>query len=66
MSRLEQRLAKLEDGVRQDNTPISFELVFVSTDGKPVERFSMTDDGLVPMAAEADTVPSSGALTASC
>jgi hypothetical protein len=47
MSRLEQRLTKLEDGVRQDDTPISLELVFVSTDGTPSARFRLTDDGLV-------------------
>lgn len=54
MSRLEQRLTKLEDGVRQDDTPISFELVFVSTDGSPSERFRLTDDGLVEVIDHCD------------
>jgi len=54
MSRLEQRLAKLEDGVRQDDTPISLELVFVSTDGTPSERFRLTDDGLVAVTDHCD------------
>ena len=54
MSRLEQRLAKLEGGVRQDDTPISFELVFVSTDGTPSERFRLTDDGLVAVTDHCD------------
>lgn len=54
MSRLEQRLTKLEDGVRQDDTPISLELVFVSTDGTPSERFRLTDDGLVALTDHCD------------
>lgn len=54
MSRLEQRLTKLEDGVRQDDTPISLELVFVSTDGTPSERFRLTDDGLVAVTDHCD------------
>ena len=49
MSRLEQRVAKLEGSARKDDAPVSFELVLVSTDGRPIERFRLTDDGLVPV-----------------
>ncbi len=54
MSRLEQRVAKLEGSARKDDAPVSFELVFVSTDGRPSERFWLTDDGLVPVINHCD------------
>lgn len=54
MRRLEQRLVKLEEEVRLDDTPISLELVFVSTDGTPSARFRLTDDGLVAVTDDCD------------
>lgn len=62
MNRLDRRLAKLEQPSRHDDTPITFEIVFVSTEGKPVERFLLTEGGLVPVTGETDEAPLSNAL----